>query len=101
MSKPVDFYWSDDMRRSIQEIKNLSLKSGNEKFGCNHPPLLNIPLQNIVPDELHLMLRITGIICNICYFRCKKVLNNYRYNQIILEINGSVGCSPCRHSRQS
>jgi hypothetical protein len=85
MSKPADFYWSDDMRRSIQEIKNLSLKSGNEKFGCNHP------LQNIVPDELHLMLRITGIVCNICYFWCKKVLNNYRYNQIILEINGVCG----------
>jgi hypothetical protein len=45
MSKPADFYWSDDMRRSIQEIKNLSLKSGNEKFGCNHP------LQNIVPSN--------------------------------------------------
>jgi hypothetical protein len=46
MSKPVDFYWSDDMRRSIQEIKNHSLKSGNEKFGCNHTPLLKVPMHN-------------------------------------------------------
>jgi hypothetical protein len=40
------------------------------------------------------MLRITGIVCNICYFRCKKALNNYRYNYIILEINGVCGVQP-------
>ena len=60
MTKPADFYYSDHMTRTIQEIRNLSLKPGNDKFGCIHPPLLNVPLQNIVPDELHLMLRVTG-----------------------------------------
>ena len=60
MSKPADFYCSDDMARTMQEIRKLSMKTGNGKFGCIHPPLFNVPLQNIVPDELHLMLRITG-----------------------------------------
>ena len=32
----------------------------NEQFSCVHPPLLNIPLENVVLDEMHLMLRITG-----------------------------------------
>lgn len=61
MSKPHNYYWSDDMKRTILEMKELSLKTGNDNFGCNHPPLLNVPLKNIVPDELHLMLRVTGI----------------------------------------
>ena len=62
MSKPHNYYWSDDMKRTTQEIKELSLKTGNNKFGCNHPPLLSVPLRNVVPDELHLMLRVTGIV---------------------------------------
>ena len=35
-----------------------SLKTGTEP-GSIHPPLLNLPLNNIIPDELHLLLRIT------------------------------------------
>lgn len=31
-------------------------------FSCAYPPLLHIPLQNVILDELHLMLRITGTV---------------------------------------
>ena len=56
MSKPKDFYWGS-LGRSINEIK---LHAKGSKFSCAHQPLVNIPLQNVVLDELHLMLRITG-----------------------------------------
>ena len=35
-----------------------ALKTGNEP-GQIHPPLLDLSLHNIIPDELHLLLRIT------------------------------------------
>ena len=35
-----------------------SLKNGTEP-GSVHPPLLHLPLKNIIPDELYLLLRIT------------------------------------------
>lgn len=57
MSKPIDFYWEEDMKRTLQDIKECALK---QSFSCEHHPLLNIPLENIVLDELHLMLRVTG-----------------------------------------
>lgn len=30
-----------------------------DNFGCVNEPLINIPLTNVIPDELHLLLRIT------------------------------------------
>ena len=30
-----------------------------DNFGCTHKPLIDIPLTNVIPDELHLLLRIT------------------------------------------
>jgi hypothetical protein len=48
------------MARTIEEIREFSLKTGNDKFG--YPPTLNVPVENIVSDELHLMLRITGTV---------------------------------------
>jgi hypothetical protein len=57
MTKTQDFYWSSDIRRTIEDIRQCCLK---KRFSCDHPPLLSIPLGNIVLDELHLMLRITG-----------------------------------------
>jgi hypothetical protein len=45
------------MKRTLQDIKQCSLK---KFFFCEHHPLLNITLENIVLDELHFMLRVTG-----------------------------------------
>ncbi|CAB3986080.1 Hypothetical predicted protein [Paramuricea clavata] len=46
----------ENIRRTLDNIRECCL---NQTFSCEHPPLLNIPLENIVLDELHLMLRIT------------------------------------------
>ncbi len=62
MSKPKDFYWSEEFQRTIQEMQELSMKTNGEKYGFIHPPLIRICLRNIVPDELHLFLRVTGIV---------------------------------------
>jgi hypothetical protein len=58
MTKPEDFYRLDDIRRTLADIRRCCLKL---QFSCERPPLLNIPLENVVLDELHLMLRITGM----------------------------------------
>ncbi|CAH3172702.1 unnamed protein product [Porites lobata] len=55
MTKPMNHYWENG-KRTIDEMKRCSLK---QQFCCEHPPLLDIPLENVVLDELHLMLRVT------------------------------------------
>jgi len=55
--KPQDFYWEQHISR---KIGNFAEWERQMKYSCAHPPLLNIPLENVVTDELHLMLRITG-----------------------------------------
>lgn len=56
MSMPKDFYWGD-LARTITLIKEWAKSN---KFSCQHKPLIDIPLENVVLDELHLMLRVTG-----------------------------------------
>lgn len=62
MSKPMAYYWEDHIARDIEDFKEWARQN---KFSCAYPPLLNIPLQNVILDELHLMLRITGRIIQI------------------------------------
>jgi hypothetical protein len=57
MTKPQDFYWMAAIKRTLEDIRECCLK---RQFSCDRTPLLNIPLENSVLDELHLMLRITG-----------------------------------------
>lgn len=64
MTKPEDFYWGINLKRTLEDIRQCCLK---QLFSCERPPLLNIPLENIVLDELHLMLRITGTV-HILFF---------------------------------
>ena len=48
--------------RSLASLKNLS------EPGSIHPPLLHFPIDHIIPDELHLLLRITDrLIENLLY----------------------------------
>ncbi|CAB4025926.1 Hypothetical predicted protein [Paramuricea clavata] len=56
MTKSQDFYLIGDIKRTLEDIKACCLK---KQFSCERPPLLNIPVENIVLDELHLMLRVT------------------------------------------
>ena len=57
MSMPMDHYWRGDIARTLEEVKEGAQKN---KYSCAYRPLLHIPLDNVVLDELHLMLRITG-----------------------------------------
>ncbi|XP_028394380.1 uncharacterized protein LOC114518556 [Dendronephthya gigantea] len=56
MAKPENFYWEENIRRTLDDIRACCLK---HEYSCERPPLLNIPVENIILDELHLMLRIT------------------------------------------
>jgi hypothetical protein len=56
MSRHLD-YWETQHGQSIEDIKECALKG---QFSCQFQPLLDIKLENVVIDELHLMLRITG-----------------------------------------
>ena len=62
MSKPGQYYDSDPLRRTLEEIKEFVCKSKGENYCCVHEPLFNIPLDHIILDELHLMLRISDIL---------------------------------------
>ena len=51
--------------RTLQRMKELSshsYSSCSRHLGCVFPPLLNISLDNIVLDELHLLLRIMDVL---------------------------------------
>lgn len=52
------------MHRTLEELKKMHQKAKGENYCCVHPPLLNIPLDHIILDELHLMLRISDILIN-------------------------------------
>lgn len=62
MSKDSGYYDTIPLKRTIQEMFELSTKKSGENFCCCHKPLLVIPLDHIILDELHLMLRITDIL---------------------------------------
>ena len=57
-AKVVNFSMRMTKRGPLEEIKNLYQKKC-DNFGCIHFPLINIDLDNVVPDEFYLFLRIT------------------------------------------
>ena len=61
MTKPWDFYHGECMKRTIEEMKRNSM-SGKVIFGSKNAPLLDVPIEKYVVDELHLMLRITDVL---------------------------------------
>ena len=56
MSKPMRHYWEKPIARDISSFAKWARQN---KFACAHSPLLNIRLENVILDELHLMLRLT------------------------------------------
>ena len=42
--------------------KGVRTEKTGENYCCCHEPLLNIPPDHIILDELHLMLRVTDIL---------------------------------------
>ncbi|XP_053374155.1 uncharacterized protein LOC123545375 [Mercenaria mercenaria] len=64
MTFPEGYYHTLEMLRTIQEISDLAStgKSGKQSFGVTGKPLLNIEPIRYVPDELHLLMRITDVL---------------------------------------
>ena len=58
MSKPESYYTDPEIEsvRSIEEMQSWCLTNS---FGCKHLPLINLPLENVIVEELHMILRIT------------------------------------------
>ena len=57
--------YCQEKARSLSSLKSDSRHSTrhcNKHLGCIHPPLLNIELDSIVVDELHLMLRVGDVL---------------------------------------
>jgi hypothetical protein len=61
MDQHYSYYNEPTLSRSLEEIMAMSKKS-TDNFCCQHQPLLNIELDHVVPDELHLLLRVTDIL---------------------------------------
>ena len=57
----------EDGARTIDEIKRLALvKNKDLKYGCIRQPLFpSIPIDHVIPDILHLFLRISDILINL------------------------------------
>lgn len=55
-SKPLNYYNEEPFKRTLDGIKT---NHDSKTHGCIHPPLLNIPLNHVIADELHLLLRVT------------------------------------------
>ena len=62
MSRPFDFYHTGSMARTDKNITN---DSKSHAISVKHEPLVKIEPDHVVPDELHLLLRI-----------CYKLLTN-------------------------
>ncbi|CAC5411399.1 unnamed protein product [Mytilus coruscus] len=59
LTRPWDYYHNPSIGRNIEDMLDGNLK---KSFGCKHMPLLSLPVNHYVPDELHLMLRITDVL---------------------------------------
>ena len=60
VSMHQNYYWDNkELKRTIRDVKDCAEK---KTYSCirNHQPLLDISLENVVLDELHQMLRVTG-----------------------------------------
>ena len=61
MSKPETNYNRDPLCLTLAQVKQY-VDYGKKEYCCINQPLLNIPLDHIVIDELHLLLRITDVL---------------------------------------
>ena len=55
------YFNSEPLSRSLPEMKKMS-KISKDNYGCCKEPLLDIELDHIIVDELHLLLRITDVL---------------------------------------
>lgn len=58
-SKSYDFYNSEQMARTLAEINSCASK---KLYGVKNLPLINIELCHVIPDELHMLMRIFDVL---------------------------------------
>ena len=65
----------EDGARTIDEIKCLALvQHKDSKYGCIHQPLFpSIPINHIIPDILHLFLRISDTLINLLILDLRRI----------------------------
>ena len=63
MSVPLE-EWTEKnkMARTLTELKETVSLQQKPNYGCIKPPLINLELDRIIPDELHMLLRITDVL---------------------------------------
>ena len=63
ISFPWNHYHEDGMKRTVDEMRPLCTSSCvKSNFGSKYAPLLNVDIEHYIPDELHLMMRITDVL---------------------------------------
>ena len=61
----LDHYNTPPLLRTLEEMTKMSQKKGTqEKYSCQHEPLLKVELDHVVLDELHLLLRVMDVLIN-------------------------------------
>ena len=61
MSYDLQHYHLLELKRTLEELHKCAGKT-TKNYCCIHPPLLDIELDHVVPDELHLLLRIMDVL---------------------------------------
>jgi len=72
--------WENELR-TIEEIQMLAKKKKGSKYGCIRQPLFpSIPVDHVIPDILHLFLRISDVLINMLIFGLRRLdgLENFR-----------------------
>lgn len=64
----------EDGARTVEEIQCLSLGKNKDKYGCIYQPLFpSIPIDRVIPDILHLFLRISDVLINLLILELRKM----------------------------
>ena len=65
MDLNLDHYNTPPLLRALEKMTKMAQNKGKqEKYSFEHEPLLNIDLDHVVLDELHLLSRIMDVLIN-------------------------------------
>lgn len=76
ISKEWSFRDKDKGARTIEDIQRLAAlkKRGSVKFGCARQPIFpSIPIDHVIPDVLHLFLRICDVLINLLILELRRL----------------------------
>ena len=61
MTYDLNHYNSTPLKCTLAEIREMTARK-KDNYCCKYPPLLNIDLDHVILDELHLMLRVVDVL---------------------------------------